>query len=257
MHNRIKQEDCKDLVKDIIVWIRKFFAVFPLETVAVIGISGGKDSLVCAKLLVEALGKDRVVGVSIPNGEQSDIEDVNRIFDLLRIKRVDINIKSPYEDIISELKSQNIEPTDQCTSNLPARLRMCALYSIAQSLGGLVCNTCNYSETYIGWETKYGDAAGDFSPLGNITKTLVCEIGKTLGLPEDLVNKTPSDGLCGSSDEEAFGFSYDVLDKYLNDEKDVVSKDIVEKIEKLHKYSEHKRTRMSTYYNYSEDKEQA
>lgn len=200
---------------DVINWIRNWFEENGKNCNAVVGISGGKDSSVVAALLVEALGRDRVIGVLMPNGVQTDIADAKAVVDFLKIKSYEINIKESVDGVLNGLAAANIEISEQTRINLPARIRMSTLYAVSQSNKGRVANTCNLSEDWIGYSTRYGDAAGDFSPLANLTVTEVIELGIELGMPEFLVKKTPSDGLCGQSDEEKIGFTYATLDKYI------------------------------------------
>jgi NAD+ synthase len=182
----------------------------------VLGISGGKDSSVCAALCVEALGRDRVIGVTMPNGVQPDIADSIKLINHLGIKRYDVNIGTAFQALMAEVEAKlGHEASSQTRINMAPRLRMTALYAISQSNNGRVVNTCNLSEDWVGYSTRYGDAAGDFSPLGGLTVQEVVAIGKVLGLPVDLVEKTPSDGLCGKTDEDNLGFTYAVLDKYI------------------------------------------
>lgn len=201
----------------IIKWIQKWFETNGKGCNAVIGISGGKDSTVCAGLLVKALGKDKVIGVLMPNGVQSDISDSEYICNFLGIKYYFINIANAYNDILKSINNVNngLEVSQQTKENLPPRLRMSTLYAISQSSNGRVCNTCNMSEDWVGYSTRYGDSVGDFSPLSNYTVTEVKEIGHYLGLPARLVDKTPADGLCGKSDEDNLGFTYRELDDYI------------------------------------------
>ena len=199
----------------LIQWIRDWFDKNGKDCNAVVGISGGKDSSVVAALLVEALGKERVIGVLMPKGIQPDIADAQEVVSLLGIRSYEINIKDSVDGILKGLESAGIEISQQTIINLPARIRMSTLYAVSQSNNGRVANTCNLSEDWIGYSTRYGDAAGDFSPLANLTVSEVIALGLELGLPEHLVRKTPSDGLCGKSDEEKIGFKYEVLDKYI------------------------------------------
>ena len=204
-------------VKDACVqWIRDWFEENGPGCNAVLGISGGKDSSIVAGLCVEALGADRVIGVTMPNGVQPDIADSIRIINHLGIKRYDVNIGEAFNALMAEVEKElGCEASEQTRINMAPRLRMTALYAISQSNNGRVANTCNLSEDWVGYSTRYGDAAGDFSPLGGLTVEEVVAIGKILELPIDLVVKTPSDGLCGKSDEDNLGFSYAVLDRYI------------------------------------------
>ena len=228
------------LTKDIIQWIKDYYKDNP-EGKAIIGISGGKDSTIAAALCVEALGADRVVGVLMPNGIQSDISDSYRVCEYLGIKPIEINIGNSYNLLVSRVcESIDIIP-DMIRTNLPSRLRMATLYAVAALYSNSrVVNTSNLSERYIGYSTKYGDGAGDFSPLGELTVCEVLMIGDDLGLPRDLVHKTPSDGMSGKSDEEKIGFTYDELDSYLLYTEDGLSDETVAKIERMHKTNEHK-----------------
>lgn len=204
-------------VKDACVqWIRDWFEENGPGCNAVLGISGGKDSSVCAALCAEALGKDRVIGVTMPNGVQPDIDDSFRLIDHLGIKRYNVNIGAAFDALLSEVEDKlGHEASRQTRINMAPRLRMTALYAISQSNNGRVVNTCNLSEDWVGYSTRYGDAAGDFSPLGGLTVQEVVAIGKIMGLPLDLVEKVPSDGLTGLTDEDNLGFTYAVLDQYI------------------------------------------
>lgn len=209
------------LKNDCIQWIRDWFATNGPDCNAVIGISGGKDSTVAAGLLVEALGKDRVIGVLMPNGEQNDIDDAIRVCYYLDIKFTVQNIKSIYDEFLRNLEYPidgniyRIKQTEQTKINLPPRIRMATLYAVSQSFNGRVVNTCNYSEDFVGYSTRWGDSVGDFAPLGNLLTDEVIAIGDALGLPYDLVHKVPSDGLCGKTDEDNLGFTYEDLNKYI------------------------------------------
>lgn len=202
-------------VKDLCVqWIRDFFEQNGKGCNAVIGISGGKDSSIAAALCVEALGKDRVIGVLMPQGEQHDIDMAYLLCDHLGIKRYEINIKDAVDGVLNAMPKE-LSVSDMTRINLPPRIRMSTLYAVSQSCNGRVVNTCNLSEDWVGYSTRYGDAAGDFSPMSKLTVTEVKEIGRLLGLPSALVDKVPIDGLCGKSDEENLGFTYAELDVYI------------------------------------------
>ena len=215
----MKEFNPKEVKDQVVQWIRDWFEQNGPGCNAVIGISGGKDSSIVAGLCVEALGKDRVIGITMPNGVQKDISDSMKLINHLGIRYFNVNIGETYKalmgEVEKELGNQNIEVSNQTVINMPPRLRMTTLYAVSQSLNGRVANTCNLSEDWVGYSTRYGDAAGDFSPLGGLTVQEVKAIGKELGLPIDLVEKTPSDGLCGKSDEDNLGFTYAVLDKYI------------------------------------------
>lgn len=210
-----KKFDVKEVHDEIIEFIKDFFK--DKNGPAVLGISGGKDSTVCAALLAEALGPGRVIGVQMPNGVQKDLADSDKVFDTLGINKKTINIAAAYEGLTKEVL-QGYEEKDLpslYTTNTPARLRMTTLYGVAAFYGGFVCNTCNYSEDFVGYSTKYGDCCGDFSLLNQLTKTEVVALGDYMKLPKDLVHKTPSDGMCGKSDEGNMGFTYDALDTFI------------------------------------------
>ena len=206
-----------DKVKnDCVNWIREFFDKNGKDCNAVVGISGGKDSSVAAALCVEALGKDRVIGVLMPKGHQHDIDMAYKLVNHLDIKHYVINIEDAVSALLDNFPSE-IEPTSQTIQNIPPRIRMSTLYAVSQSCNGRVCNTCNLSEDWVGYSTRYGDAAGDFSPMSHLTVAEVKEIGYLLDLPKELVDKTPIDGLCGKTDEENLGFTYAELDRYIRE----------------------------------------
>lgn len=224
--------DAKKVKNEIVEWIRDWFEQNGKDCMAVVGISGGKDSSVVAALCVEALGKNRVIGVLMPQGEQNDIEYSKMLVDFLDITRITCNIEGAVNEVLESFEGV-VSPTSQTTTNLPARIRMATLYAISQSANGRVANTCNLSEDWVGYATKYGDAAGDFSPLSQLTVTEVKAIGRELGLPSDLVDKTPTDGLCGKTDEDNLGFTYAELDAYIRDGIEP-SKEVKAKIDSMH-----------------------
>ena len=215
----MKAFDAKQVKDQVVKWIRDWFEVNGKGCNAVIGISGGKDSSTVAALCVEALGRDRVIGVTMPNGVQKDISDSMMLINHLGIRHFNVNIADTYQALMNTIGEQfapeSIEISRQTVINMPPRLRMTTLYAISQSMNGRVANTCNLSEDWVGYSTRYGDAAGDFAPLGGLTVAEVIAIGKELGLPTELVEKTPSDGLSGKSDEDNLGFTYAVLDRYI------------------------------------------
>lgn len=225
--------DAIKVKNDVVNWIREFFEANGKDSPAVLGISGGKDSSVVAALCVEALGKDRVVGVLMPNGEQADIDMAKLLVEHLGIKHYIINIKDAVEGLKNAMP-QGFELSKQSLINLPPRIRMSTVYAVSQSLNGRVANTCNLSEDWVGYSTRYGDSVGDFSPLSKLTVAEVKEIGRALSLPEVLIEKVPSDGLTGKTDEDNLGFTYAVLDKYIRtgEIEDLQAK---ERIDRLHK----------------------
>ena len=236
---------------ECINWIKDYFKDNP-DGKAIIGISGGKDSTIAAALCVEALGHDRVVGVMMPQGHQKDIADAIDTCRFLSIPNLTINIGSTFQTLCYEIDMagdadhmSSMEP--MIKTNLPARLRMATLYAVAALYpNSRVVNTCNRSEDYVGYSTKFGDAAGDFSPLGNLTVREVLEIGDELGLPSHLVHKVPSDGMCGKTDEDNLGFTYEQLDDYILGT-GTVDEETIEKIEHLHRVTRHKYTPMPMF----------
>lgn len=233
-----KMFDALKVKNDCVKWIRDFFENNGKDCNAVIGISGGKDSSVVAALCVEALGKDRVIGVLMPCGEQHDIDCSKQLVEFLGIKHYTVNIKSAIDGLMSAMP-EDLEISNQTKVNLPPRIRMSTLYAVSQSVNGRVANTCNLSEDYVGYSTRYGDSAGDFSPISKLTVAEVKEIGTVLGLPDNLVDKVPIDGLCGKTDEENLGFTYAMLDKYIRTGV-CEDKEKKEKIDRMYKNSRFK-----------------
>ena len=226
-------------VKDACVeWIRRFFAENGPDCNAVVGISGGKDSSVVAALCVEALGRERVIGVLMPCGEQADIDCSLQLVNHLGIVYHIVNVKAAVEGLTAAIP-ESVQLSTQSRTNLPPRIRMAALYAVSQSMNGRVANTCNLSEDWVGYSTRYGDAAGDFSPLSRLTVAEVKEIGHLLGLPADLVEKTPIDGLCGKTDEENLGFTYAELDRYIRTG-EIDDADKKARIDRLHRINQFK-----------------
>ena len=197
---------------ECVEWIRDFFENNGKGCNAVVGISGGKDSSIVAALCVEALGKDRVIGVLMPNGEQADIDMAKLLVEHLGIRHFIINIKEAFDGIVNAMP---FELSEQSRVNLPPRIRMSTLYAVSQSHNGRVANTCNLSEDWVGYSTRYGDSVGDFSPCSMLTVDEMKQIGRLIGLPSVLVDKVPSDGLTGKTDEDNLGFTYAELDRYI------------------------------------------
>ncbi len=207
--------DAKKTKNEVVRWIQAWFEENGKGCNAVIGISGGKDSSVVAALCKEALGKERVIGVLMPNGEQRDIADAKALVEFLDVPHYICNIKESVDGVLRSLENSGVDVSRQTRVNLPPRIRMSTLYALSQSNNGRVANTCNLSEDFVGYSTRYGDAAGDFAPLGKLTVQEVKAIGRELALPDFLVEKIPSDGLTDRTDEDNLGFRYAVLDNYI------------------------------------------
>ena len=232
----------------LIQWIRDYFSQNGPTCSAVVGISGGKDSTIVAALCKEALGADRVVGVLMPNGVQSDIDDAKAVVEYLDIPHMTVNIGAAYEALTQaivqgegyDVVTGRNDLSRDAAINTPPRLRMATLYAVGQNLpnGARVANTCNGSEDYVGYSTKFGDSAGDFSPLAQLVVEEVRQIGRLLDIPSYLVDKVPSDGLSGQSDEDKLGFTYAVLDRYIRtgDIEDPVTKDRIDYLNRINKH---------------------
>ena len=223
--------DARKVKNDCVAWIRDFFAENGPDCCAVVGISGGKDSSVVAALCAEALGRDRVIGVLMPCGEQADIDMAKLLVEHLGIRHFVVNIQDAVEGLKRGIP---FELSVQSRTNLPPRIRMSTLYAVAQSFNGRVANTCNLSEDFVGYSTRYGDGAGDFSPCAHLTVQEVKAVGRELGLPDVLVDKVPIDGLCGKTDEENLGFPYAELDRYIRTG-EIENQAHKERIDTLHK----------------------
>ena len=230
--------DAKKVLNELTVWIRDWFEENGRDCNAIVGISGGKDSSVAAALCVRALGVDRVIGVLMPNGEQSDIAMSRLLVEHLGIRHFVVNIHDGYQGLLGEVRRQLGDVSRDTEINLAPRLRMATLYAVAQSNNGRVVNTCNLSEDWVGYSTRYGDSAGDFSPLSMLCVREVKALGRELGLPECLVEKVPIDGLCGQTDEEKLGFTYAALDAYIRDgvEPDAATKARIDRLYKLNRF---------------------
>lgn len=265
-YNKIMEEfkminfNAEKTMNDVCDWIRDFFEENGPDCNAVVGISGGKDSSVVAALCVKALGVDRVIGVLMPDNIQSDIKYSKMLVEHLGIKNITVNIHAAISGVTDAIRASELNGffdgprvskhpfwlSTQATTNLPARIRMATLYAVSQSEHGRVANTCNLSEDWVGYATRYGDGAGDFSPLANLTVNEVKAIGYVLGLPTELIEKTPTDGLCGKTDEDNLGFTYNVLDHYIRTG-ECEDAEVKAKIDKLHKKNLFKLLPMPTF----------
>ncbi len=240
--------------QNCIDWIKNWFAEESGQADgAVIGISGGKDSTVVAALLCKAIGKERVLGIMMPNGIQKDIQDSKRVCSLLNIPHMTVNIEQAYNGVLSGITEGSVVLSEHTKTNIPPRIRMLTLYAIGQEKGYRVAGTGNASERYVGYATKWGDMASDFNPIGEFLTDEVIAIGRELGLPEELIVKTPADGLTGKSDEENLGFSYQQLNDYIKTGS-ISDKEAQKKIEERHSYSTHKSKPIPTYF-YSRGKQ--
>ena len=233
----------------VIQWVKDYFEENGKGCKAVIGISGGTDSSIVAALLVRALGKENVIGVMMPNGHQHDQNMSREIIELLGIKAYDINIEEPVKALAKNIgEAMGVDPNEKdiYATNTPARIRMTTLYGVCALVGGRVVNTCNLSEDYVGYSTKFGDAAGDFSPLSSFTKTELKQIGYELGLPRKFIEKIPEDGMSGKSDEEKLGFTYEELDRYIRTG-EIDNLEHKARIDRLHRCNLHKLLPMPRY----------
>ena len=235
--------DAERIKNECVMWIRDFFEHNGRGCNAVIGISGGKDSSIVAALCVEALGTDRVIGVLMPCGVQQDIDKALLLVNHLGIRHYIVNIKDAVDGVTKNIP---FELSDQSRINLPPRIRMSTLYAVSQSNNGRVANTCNLSEDWVGYSTRYGDSVGDFSPCSHLTVAEVKQIGRLLGLPSALVDKVPSDGLCGKTDEDNLGFTYAELDRYIR-EGVIEDEEKKKKIDRLHEINQFKLKLMPSF----------
>lgn len=211
---------------DLVQWMKEWEQENAKDCNFVLGISGGKDSTIVAALLKECFGANRVYGILMPCGIQNDIDVARKVVETLGIKSIELDIAQAVDEILagiifgiydnSRQGYDTLKISNQTKTNLPCRVRMATLYAVAQSINGRVIGTCNLSENYIGYFTRYGDGASDCEPLANLTVQEVKAIGYELGLPKEFIEKTPDDGLpCSTSDEEKLGFTYEVLDRYI------------------------------------------
>lgn len=239
--------NAKEQLPGLIDWMRAQMTACGGKT-AVVGISGGKDSSVTAALCIRAYGRENVLGVLMPDGVQPDIDYSNGLVDVLGLHHITFNIHGGTSGILEEMERAGLTPSRQTRVNLPSRMRMAALYAVAQSVeGGIVLNTSNLSEDWVGYCTIYGDSAGAFSPLGMYTTEEVIALGRALGLPEHFLQKPPSDGLTGLTDEDNLGFTYHAVNEYIR--RGVCDPEIREQIDRKHKASRFKFTTIPVYHN--------
>lgn len=225
--------DAKKVKEELVKWLRDYFNNNGQPINAVVGCSGGKDSTVVLAALKEAIGSERIYAVLMPNGKQADIDDSYKVCEYLGLTPYVCNIQDAYNGILNSISAEFPIISEQTKTNLAPVLRMATLKAISQSVNGRFTCNGNASEAYIGWFTIDGDDRGSIKPLINLTVTEVIAIGKELGLPEWMINKTPADGLCGQTDEDKFGFSYKVLDNYIRTG-EIKDEKIKEKIDEMH-----------------------
>ena len=255
METAIKQFDAAKELEGIVAWTRAWFETDGPEAMAVIGLSGGKDSTIAAAILAKAIRPDRILGLIMPDGDMPDISDAIRAAKVCGIQPIIIDIQWATFAMLGRIGNTLLNCIPECdinrkemVTNVPPRIRMTTLYMAAQALpcGGRVINTSNLSENYVGYSTKWGDAAGDVSLFGRLTATEVIAIGDAMDLPYDLVHKAPADGLTGKTDEDNYGFTYAVLDRYIRTGVCENAED-KEKIDKAHTATMHKRNPMPCY----------
>lgn len=210
---------------------------------AVVGISGGIDSAVTAALCVRALGRDRVIGVWLP-AYSMDVhaEDSKRLAEAIDLHLVTVDVGPAYDALVPVI--EGVLPIgDKTKGNTKARLRMTTLYAIANQKGYLVADTCNLSEVHVGYMTKGGDGLADFNPVASLTKHEMRILAAELGVPDSIITKPPSADLWeGQTDEQEMGFTYEDLDRYLITGE--TRPEAKERIDYLHRISEHKRNLM-------------
>lgn len=247
--------DAAKTAEDLIQWVKDYFEEAGSNSTAILGMSGGKDSTVAAAVLCRAIGPERVIGVSMPQGSQS-LNDADRICEFLGMKMYTVNVGKACVGLLEAIAADGVELTKPSVQNIPPRVRMATLYAIGQANNSRVVNTCNLSEDYIGYATKFGDGAGDFSVFANLTVTEVLAVGDYLGVPYEWVHKTPDDGLPHSCpDEEKIGFTYAELDVYIRTGKapegyvhDNPEEGLkVDKIDRMHKANLHKLLPMPSF----------
>ncbi len=221
-------------------------------TGVVVGESGGKDSATVTALCVRALGKENVVGITMPcNSLSTDMEHARLVADAFGIKLIEVNIGGAFTTLKNTIINEH-ELNELAVANIKPRLRMTTLYAVAQTLNYLVVGTDNKSEMVMGYFTKWGDGGYDFSPLSDLTMQEVLELGKELGVPEPILTKAPSAGLWeGQTDEKEMGVTYKAIEEYIKTgTTDPASLEI---IEKTNKRTAHKREMPYMYKGYSQD----
>ncbi len=248
----LSEEKLKQETENVIDWVKQFVKNANADGVA-IGNSGGKDSATVIAIATMALGKDRVVTVAMPcSSIPADLEDAKLVAATFDVPLLEVNItnecNSLIEKINTQLNNKNLikEMNKEAIINTKPRLRMTTIYAVAKALNYLVIGTGNLCEGFVGYTTKWGDSACDFNPIANFTVEEVLKIGEILGVPEKIIKKAPNDGLGGQTDEEKMGITYKQIAEYI--EKGTTDNQAIEKIERMHKISKHKREKIPTYY---------
>lgn len=231
-----------DEVENVIEWIKEYLSMSGAKGV-VVGNSGGKDSATVIGLATKAIGRENVITVAMPcNSKKKDLDDAKLVAKTFGVKLITVDLTNTYLQLEKDI---NIELIEEAKINIKPRLRMTTLYGIAQTYGYLVIGTGNLCERMVGYTTKWGDSASDFNPIGDFTVEEVFEIGRIIGVPKEILEKAPSDGLGKLTDEEKMGVTYKQISEYIETGKTDknAEKNILNKI----KNSEHKRKEVPIY----------
>ena len=232
--------------KNAIEWIKEYVEKTKAKGI-VIGNSGGKDSATVLAMAVKAIGKERVISVAMPCfSKETDLVDAKLVADTFEVPLLKIDLSSAYQEMENEINCQIPQGlTQEAIINIKPRLRMTTLYGIAQTLGYLVIGTGNLCEAMVGYTTKWGDNSSDLNPIGNFTVEEVLAIGKMLGVPEKILQKAPSDGLGGQTDEEKMGIQYRQIEEMI--ETGSTEEKAKQEIIKRYQNSKHKRKTVPIY----------
>lgn len=238
----------KDLINNLISWIKNYFKTNSFAKGVVIGMSGGRDSLVCAKLCCEALGANNVLGVIIPNGQMAEILDAIHACRFLGIKYTVVNINYSYNNLVDEINKSlsdagNFILSEKSLQHMEPRIRMTTLYAISATVDYLVANTLNLTKKLIGHATKWGDNVGDFAPLLNLTKTEIIQIGEHYMLPGFLMHHKNSSDLTENTDTYDIEINYLEMDQFIRYGKSF-NRDLIKRV--LHYYTRNKHKHLET-----------
>ena len=232
--------------RNAIVWIKEYVEKTKANGI-IIGNSGGKDSATVLAMAVKAIGRDKVISVAMPCfSKESDLEDAKLVANTFEVPLLKVDLSNTYQEMEKEINCQLSQRlTQEAIVNIKPRLRMATLYGLAQTLGYLVIGTGNLCEAMVGYTTKWGDNSSDFNPIGNFTVEEVLAIGKMLGVPEKILQKAPSDGLGGQTDEEKMGIKYNQIEEMI--ETGTTEEKAKEEIIKRYQSSKHKRRTVPIY----------